>query len=133
VNFEWRPLVIGEAGRVEDQSKTLGTEEKHKNESRENVLAYWTPEVTNQPARVALMSFPGRVVIRQKQPLLRYVVLVSLITSQTESSPFHQCKLFWHDQGNFLCVKVDRHAKTKRRFSATLRSFTCARRNVLWR
>jgi translation initiation factor 3 subunit B len=53
---------------MEEQRKTLGTEEKHKNESRsENMLAYWTPEVTNQPARITLMSFPGRA--KKKKPL----------------------------------------------------------------
>jgi translation initiation factor 3 subunit B len=32
----------------------------------ENMLVYWTPEVANQPARVTLIDFPGRTVLRQK-------------------------------------------------------------------
>ena len=34
--------------------------------SAENMLAYWTPEVANQPARVTLIDFPARAVLRQK-------------------------------------------------------------------
>lgn len=32
----------------------------------ENMLVYWTPEVANQPARVTLIDFPARTVLRQK-------------------------------------------------------------------
>lgn len=60
-DFDWRPL-------GEDQGKGLGPEEalKKGKKPRENMLVYWTPEVANQPARVTLMTFPGREVVRQK-------------------------------------------------------------------
>lgn len=33
---------------------------------KENLLAFWTPEVDNQPARVSLMAIPSRATMRQK-------------------------------------------------------------------
>lgn len=52
VDFEWCPL--GEKDK-EASKKT-----------KENSLVYWTPEVQNQPARVTLLSFPSRSIMRQK-------------------------------------------------------------------
>ncbi len=49
LDFEWCP----------DKERGVG-------KALENVLAYWTPEVENQPARVSLMSVPGRKILRQK-------------------------------------------------------------------
>ncbi|TFY80481.1 hypothetical protein EWM64_g3531 [Hericium alpestre] len=74
--------------------------------ARENMLAYWTPEVANQPARVTLLSFPGRTILRQKN-----LFNVS------------DCKLYWQNQGDFLCVKVDRHTKTKKSIFCNLEIF----------
>jgi translation initiation factor 3 subunit B len=56
VNFEWCPH--GEKDR-EDAAKAS-------RKPAENMLAYWTPEVANQPARVTLLNFPSRTVLRQK-------------------------------------------------------------------
>lgn len=33
---------------------------------RENKIAFWTPEVQNQPARVTIMNLPSRVTVRSK-------------------------------------------------------------------
>lgn len=33
---------------------------------KENMIAFWTPEVENQPARVSLMAIPSRKIMRQK-------------------------------------------------------------------
>lgn len=33
---------------------------------KENIMAFWTPEVANQPARVSLMHFPSRTILRTK-------------------------------------------------------------------
>ncbi|RDB21845.1 Eukaryotic translation initiation factor 3 subunit B [Hypsizygus marmoreus] len=90
VEFEWRPLANhGEASEMNG-----------------NMLAYWTPEVVNQPARVTLLAFPSRTVVRQKN-----LFNVS------------ECKLFWQNQGDFLCVKVDRHTKTKKTLFSNLEIF----------
>jgi translation initiation factor 3 subunit B len=48
IDFEWCPL--GDASK----------------KTAENMLVYWTPEVANQPARVTLIDFPARAVLRQK-------------------------------------------------------------------
>jgi translation initiation factor 3 subunit B len=56
VDFEWCPH--GEKDK-EDATKAS-------KKPIENMLAYWTPEVANQPARVTLINFPGRTVLRQK-------------------------------------------------------------------
>ena len=34
-----------------------------------------------------------------------------------------QCKLHWQNQGDFLCVKVDRHTKTKKSIFCNLEIF----------
>lgn len=59
VDFEWCPL--GDKDH-EDES---GKPSQNKLE-RENMLAYWVPEVANQPARVSLMAIPSRTVLRSK-------------------------------------------------------------------
>ncbi|KAF9532030.1 eukaryotic translation initiation factor eIF2A-domain-containing protein [Crepidotus variabilis] len=100
VDFEWCPL--GDKDR-EDATSAPGKPAK---KARENMLVYWTPEVSNQPARVTLLGFPSREVIRQKN-----LFNVS------------ECKIFWQNQGDFLCVKVDRHTKTKKSVFCNLEIF----------
>jgi translation initiation factor 3 subunit B len=65
----------------------------------EAVLAVYQPEANagNTPARVSLWAIPDRKEIRQKQ-----LFNVSDV------------KMFWHPQGDYLCVKVDRFTKTKK-------------------
>lgn len=101
VDFEWCPH--GEKDK-EDAEKAAKADKGAK--KRENMLAYWTPEVANQPARVTLISFPSRTVLRQKN-----------LFNVTE------CKLHWQNQGDFLCVKVDRHTKTKKSIFCNLEIF----------
>ncbi|KAH9039803.1 translation initiation factor eIF-3b [Lactarius pseudohatsudake] len=96
VDFEWCPH--GEKER-EDAAKAS-------KKPTENMLAYWTPEVANQPARVTLLDYPDRTVLRQKN-----LFNVS------------ECKLYWQNQGDFLCVRVDRHTKTKKSIFCNLEIF----------
>ncbi|KAI0313548.1 translation initiation factor eIF-3b [Amylostereum chailletii] len=103
VDFDWCP--IGDKDR-EDAEKTATTAGKGSKKVRENMLAYWTPEVANQPARVTLINFPSRTILRQKN-----------LFNVTE------CKLYWQNQGDFLCVKVDRHTKTKKSIFCNLEIF----------
>ena len=56
-DFEWCPL--GDRDREDANGKTP-------KKPHENMLVYWTPEVANQPARVTLIGFPSRTVLRQK-------------------------------------------------------------------
>ena len=60
------------------------------------LLSYWVPEQDNNPARVVLLSLPGREELSAK-------MLFSVADIAME----------WHPQGNFLCVKVTRYSKKK--------------------
>ncbi|KAI0034279.1 translation initiation factor eIF-3b [Vararia minispora EC-137] len=102
IDFEWCPL--GDKDR-EDAGKA-SADGKGAKKVRENMLAYWTPEVANQPARVTLVNFPSRATLRQKN-----------LFNVTE------CKLYWQNQGDFLCVRVDRHTKTKKSIFCNLEIF----------
>ncbi len=64
VDFEWCPH--GDQDR-DDSTKGSANGVKGKGKKpKENMLAYWTPEVANQPARVTVLSFPTRTILRQK-------------------------------------------------------------------
>ncbi|KAI7859386.1 eukaryotic translation initiation factor eIF2A-domain-containing protein [Circinella umbellata] len=92
VDFEWSPA------RADKNDPKLGL--------KEEILAYWTPEVGNQPARVTMLNVPSKEIIRTKN-----------LFNVTD------CKLFWQSQGHFLAVKVDRHTKTKKSTFANLEIF----------
>lgn len=62
VDFEWCPH--GEKDKEEAEKAAAGG--KGTKKVRENMLAYWTPEVANQPARVTVINFPTRSILRQK-------------------------------------------------------------------
>ena len=62
-----------------------------------NIMAYWTPEVNDSPARVTLIELPSKREIRQKA-----LFSVSTIV------------LHWQQEGKFLCCKVDRLTKSKK-------------------
>lgn len=123
VDFDWRPLGDGARDSGEKAEKP-GKPDKAK-KTHENMIAYWTPEVVNQPARVTLMTFPGRDVVRQKNLFNVSEVRGSHLcaTSFSMADLFRKCKLFWQDQGDFLCVKVDRHTKTKKTLFCNLEIF----------
>ena len=75
-------------------------------EANEQVLCYWTPEIGNQAARVSIMSVPEKKIIRT-----RNLFNVS------------DCRFHWQDQGKYLCVKVDRHTRTKKQTFTNLEFF----------
>lgn len=74
VDFEWSPLSDKEREELEREKEgaageQLSEADKKKKSStpvRENIIAFWTPEVANQPARVTLMTLPSRQTIRSK-------------------------------------------------------------------
>jgi len=98
VDFEWCPL-----GDKDKEALEMWQDGKNPNlpkgfkKPRDNMLVYWQPEVQNQPARVTVMSIPTREILRSKN-------LFNVA----------DCKLHWHPQGDYLCVKVDRQTKTKK-------------------
>ena len=99
VDFEWCPW-------GEKDFDSVNNSNNNKGGPKENMLAYWTPEVENQPARVTLMSFPSRTVLRSKN-----LFNVS------------HAKLNWQNNGDFLCVQVHRHTKTKKSMFCNLEIF----------
>ncbi|GAA6005478.1 translation initiation factor eIF3 core subunit b [Rhodotorula paludigena] len=92
VDFEWAPMNDKEREALEAERNGLA---KPGSTVRENKIAFWTPEIANQPARVSLMNLPSRTIIRSKN-------LFNV----------HDCKIHWQSNGDYLCVKVDRHTKT---------------------
>lgn len=63
----------------------------------EDILAYWVAEEQNVPARVTLIEIPSKRLLRTKN-----------IFSVAD------CKMYWQNNGDFLCVKVDRYTKAKK-------------------
>eukprot|EP00308_Calcidiscus_leptoporus_P021349 CAMPEP_0119378408 /NCGR_PEP_ID=MMETSP1334-20130426/48186_1 /TAXON_ID=127549 /ORGANISM="Calcidiscus leptoporus, Strain RCC1130" /LENGTH=665 /DNA_ID=CAMNT_0007397605 /DNA_START=14 /DNA_END=2011 /DNA_ORIENTATION=- len=72
----------------------------------ENIVSLWVPEHLNQPAKVVLMELPSRNELRQKN-------MVSVA----------DLRMTWHDQGHFLCVKVDKHSKSKKTLNSAFELF----------
>lgn len=70
------------------------------------VLCFWSPELANQTARVSIMEVPSKEIVRSRN-------LFNVAG----------CRLHWQDQARFLCVKVDRHTKTKKSTYTNLEFF----------
>jgi translation initiation factor 3 subunit B len=67
VDFEWCPQGDKDKEDAEkDAQAAINGAGSKAPKARENMLCYWTPEVANQPARVTLINFPGREILRQK-------------------------------------------------------------------
>lgn len=81
--------------------------------SAQQLLSFWSPEQPNQTARVGLMTIPSKEVIRT-----RNLFSVS------------DCRLHWQSRGDFLCVKADRHTKTKKSTYTNLEFFRINEKNI---
>ncbi|GAB7357432.1 hypothetical protein MBLNU459_g8357t1 [Dothideomycetes sp. NU459] len=79
----------------------------------EQLFCYWTPELGSQPAKVGLMSVPSKEVVRT-----RNLFNVS------------DAKLHWQSDSSFLCVKVDRHSKSKKSMATNLEIFRIREKGV---
>jgi len=79
----------------------------------DNVMSLWVPEHTNNPAKVVLMELPSRTELRQKN-------LFSVA----------DLRMTWHDQGHFLCVKVDKHSKSKKTLNSAFELFRLRDKDV---
>lgn len=79
----------------------------------EQLLCFWTPEVGSNPARVGMMSIPSKETIRT-----RNLFNVSDV------------KLHWQSQGTYVCVKVDRHSKSKKSLATNLEIFRVREKGV---
>ncbi|MBW0478474.1 hypothetical protein O181_018189 [Austropuccinia psidii MF-1] len=116
VDFEWCPLGEKERDAILEARSLLpstsiddpeeASSKKKKGGEQPNMLAFWTPEVANQPTRVSLMTIPNRDTLRSKN-------LFNV----------HDAKIHWQSSGDYLCVKVDRHTKTKKTIYCNLELF----------
>lgn len=78
-----------------------------------NVLAYWTPEIGNNPARVTLIRLPSKEIVRTKN-------LFSV----------KECKLYFSPSGSHLAVHVTRYTKTKKSTFSNIEIFRLRERDV---
>ncbi|PGH12670.1 eukaryotic translation initiation factor 3 subunit B [Polytolypa hystricis UAMH7299] len=79
----------------------------------EQLLSYWTPEIGSNPAKVGLMSIPSKEIVRT-----RNLFNVSDV------------KLHWQSSGAYVCVKVDRHSKSKKSLATNLEIFRVKEKGV---
>ena len=129
VDFEWCPL--GDKDR-EDATSASGARTTKK--IRENMLVYWTPEALNQPARVALLGFPSRTILRQKN-LFNVTEVGTLLPLLSEFTEYLQSSA--NSTGRikeiiFVLRWIDTQ-KPKNRFSATWKSSVCEKKTTLWK
>jgi translation initiation factor 3 subunit B len=79
----------------------------------EQLLCFWTPELGSNPAKVGLMSIPSKEIVRT-----RNLFNVS------------DAKLHWQSQSKYVCVKVDRHSKSKKSLATNLEIFRIREKGV---
>jgi len=74
------------------------------------VIGYWSPEIDNKPAVVRLICMPNRKELVSKN-MFEVKHEVDSVTGAVTSAGM---KIFWQNAGEFLCVQVTRHSKTKK-------------------
>ncbi|KAM3505391.1 hypothetical protein MY11210_007982 [Beauveria gryllotalpidicola] len=79
----------------------------------EQLFCFWTPEIGSNPAKVSLMSIPSKEIVRS----------LNLFSVS-------DAKLHWQSEGAYLCVKVDRHSKSKKSQATTLEIFRVKEKGV---
>ncbi|KAG9564221.1 translation initiation factor eIF-3b, partial [Aureobasidium melanogenum] len=99
--------------KIQDFEWCPATPQREGVKNYEQLFCYWTPEVGSNPAKVGLMSVPSKEVVRT-----RNLFNVS------------DAKLHWQSDGSFLCVKVDRHSKSKKSMATNLEIFRVKEKGV---
>lgn len=98
---------------VQDFEWCPAVPQRDSQKSYEQLMAYWQPELGSNPAKVSLMSVPSKEVVRT-----RNLFNVSDV------------KLHWQSTAAFLCVKVDRHSKSKKSLATNLEIFRVREKGV---
>lgn len=98
---------------VQDFEWSPSTAQREGFKGEEQLLCYWTPEMGSNPAKVGLMSIPTKEIVRT-----RNLFNVS------------DAKLHWQSDGRFICVKVDRHSKSKKSLATNLEIFRVQEKNI---
>jgi translation initiation factor 3 subunit B len=79
----------------------------------EQLLSYWTPELGSNPAKVGLMALPSKEIVRTRN-----------LFNVTDA------RLHWQSDAKFMCVKVDRHSKSKKSLATNLEIFRIKEKGV---
>jgi len=79
---------------------------------RDNVIAVWTLEKDNNPARLVLVEVPSR---RE---------LASRSRTQCEAD------MYWQSEGDFLCLVVTKLSKTRKRISTNMEIFRIREKSI---
>jgi len=98
---------------VQDFEWAPATPQRESFKGYEQLLCFWTPELGSNPAKVGLMSIPTKEVVRT-----RNLFNVS------------DAKLHWQSDAQYLCVKVDRHSKSKKSLATNLEIFRIREKGV---
>ncbi|KAF4555274.1 Eukaryotic translation initiation factor 3 subunit B [Elsinoe fawcettii] len=87
--------------------------QRYDNKKYEQLLCFWTPELGSNPAKVALMSIPTKEIVRTRN-----------LFNVTDA------KLHWQSEAAYVCVKVDRHSKSKKSLATNLEIFRVKEKGV---
>lgn len=98
---------------VKDFEWAPATAQREGVKSYEQLLCYWTPEIGSNPAKVGLMSIPSKEIVRTRN-----------LFNVTDA------KLHWQSQAAYVCVKVDRHSKSKKSLATNLEIFRVREKGV---
>ena len=98
---------------VRDFEWSPATPQRDGVKSYEQLFCFWTPEIGSNPAKVGLMSIPSKEVVRTRN-----------LFSVTDA------KLHWQSQATYVCVKVDRHSKSKKSLATNLEIFRVREKGV---
>ncbi|EGR51317.1 hypothetical protein MKX07_003041 [Trichoderma sp. CBMAI-0711] len=79
----------------------------------EQLLAFWQPGTGSNPAKVGVMSIPSKEIVRS----------LNLFNVS-------DAKLHWQSDATYLCVKVDRHSKSKKSQATTLEIFRVREKGI---
>jgi len=105
-------LVADESGK-KVPLKLQGQAHDHEWSPTDNYLCVYVPEFENIPSRVMLLDYPS----------LRNIGTQALVNVDG-------CHIHWHAQGDYLGVKVDRHAKNKKQSFTSFEFFRVREKNV---
>ena len=98
---------------VQDFEWSPATPQREGVKAYEQLFCFWTPEIGSNPAKVGLMSVPSKEIVRTRN-----------LFNVTDA------KLHWQSQAAYVCVKVDRHSKSRKTLATNLEIFRVKEKGV---
>jgi len=98
---------------IRDFEWAPATPQREGQKAYEQLFCFWTPEIGSNPAKVGLMNIPAKEIVRTRN-----------LFNVTDA------KLHWQSQGAYVCVKVDRHSKSKKSLATNLEIFRVKEKGV---